>query len=365
MARKSNPLLIVEDNPDNRELLSIYLLDAGHEVDYAESGAEALEKIQTHKFDLVLLDIMMWGLNGIEVLREIRKRHSMNELPVIMVTARHESEEMVTAFELGANDYVTKPLDPQVLMARVSTHLTIGELFEANREFLGVASHDLKKPLQVTRDVIETIQDDYPPGTTDIDSLDLHERLSIITMAVDYMQRIVNDYLDISTLESETVKFAPTLLDLNTLVKDAIRNNAEYAREKEHDLVMDLQPDLPPVRGNETRLTQVMDNLIGNAIKFSPAGATTRVRTRFDDRGVLFEVRDSGPGLIPDDLKKAFNVKFASLSNRPTGGEKSTGLGLSICKRIIDLHGGDIGVCNNRPPPGATFWFRLSKANLG
>jgi len=142
-------LLVVDDNDLNREMLSRRLTRKGFEVEMAEGGRRALELIDSENYDLVLLDIMMPEVTGIDVLESVRKRFSPAELPVIMATAKTQSEDVVSALTLGANDYVTKPIDFSVLLARIDTHLKLKHLFKLKDEFLGMASHDLKNPLFV------------------------------------------------------------------------------------------------------------------------------------------------------------------------------------------------------------------------
>src|SRR5262249_22410886 len=124
-------LLVVDDNEMNRDTLSRQLERAGYEVKTAAEGLEALEMIDTQPFDLVLLDVMMPGLTGTELLKIVRAEHPANELPIIMATARDKSENMVEALSLGANDYVTKPLDFPVVLARVEAHLKMKNAAQA------------------------------------------------------------------------------------------------------------------------------------------------------------------------------------------------------------------------------------------
>lgn len=133
--------------------------------------------------------------------------------------------------------------------------------------------------------------------------------------------------------------------------------NTAYAGSKGIALHMQFEPGLPPIQGDDFRLMQVLENLLGNAIKFSPRGAHVTVSTRREDDRLVCEVADTGPG-IPEDERERLFAEYARLSNRPTGNESSTGLGLSICKELVALHDGEIG-CRNNPAGGATFWFRL------
>jgi len=357
MPQIKSKLLIVDDSSLYRELLSRRLLQEGYDVHCAADGAEGLYKIESEAFDMVLLDIMMPKPDGFEVLREVRRTHPMDTLPVIMVTANDDSQRMVKALGLGANDYFPKTLDPLVALARIAAHLAIKRLVAANRDFLGIASHDLKKPLAVILDVLETLRDEYPAGAA-VDH-ELHDMLGIALQTVRQMQQIIQDFLDLGASESGHLKLEPAPVDLNALVRQVVNNNAVHARHKEHNLTLKLDSALPLIQGDAARLAQVIDNLLGNAIKFSPRQARTIVHTRCEGSTVLCAVQDTGPGLSSDDLQKVFNTKFAKLSNAPTDGEMSTGLGLNICKQLIDLHNGQIGVYNNPHGPGAIFWFRL------
>jgi signal transduction histidine kinase len=171
------------------------------------------------------------------------------------------------------------------------------------------------------------------------------------------MQRIIKDFLDFQAMEDGNFTLERYAINLNNIANNVIESNTSYATGKSITLHADLDPELPYVSADEARLMQVAQNLVGNAIKFCPAEAQVVVTTRLENGCVMLEVRDSGPGLKPEDMDKLF-VKYARLNNKPTGGENSSGLGLAICKRMIELHGGKIGARNN-PDRGATFWFSL------
>ncbi len=357
MHQAQSVVLLVEDNSLDRKVLSRRLRQEGYAVEHATNGEEALRKIKTERFDLVLLDIIMPRLGGFQVLRETRKFYSLDALPIIMVTAGDDSEDMVLALTLGANDYLTKNMPPRVALARIATHLSLKQLALANREFLHIASHDLTRPLAELREALQTLDQRYPLGT--IVTEQAHELLALSLSTVEHMQHILTAFQDLHVIESGHIRITPHIIDLHDLIRQVVQSNAYYAQQKEHSLHLELAPELPPVQADESRLRQVIDNLIGNAIKFSPYQATTVVRTRLESDSVVVEVKDTGPGLTEQDLEKVFVTKFAQLSNRPTGGEMQTGLGLTLCKYLIDLQGGDIGVYNNPTGQGATFWFRL------
>jgi two-component system, sensor histidine kinase and response regulator len=348
-------LLVVDDNEMNRDMLSRRLQREGYNVLIAEDGYIALEMMKAQKFDLIILDVMMPGLNGFEMLPMIRQTHSLAELPVILATAKDRSDDIVEGLKLGANDYVTKPIDFPVLLARLRTHMQLQHLAQLKDEFLRIASHDLKNPLSSVMMSAHVAIDMVPPGTPMPEQI--YQMLTFIVKRSEEMRKIISDFLDFQAMEDGNLTLEPKPLNLNEMARRVVESNTDYANSKKISVEADLDQGLPEISGDESRLEQVAQNLVSNAIKFGASGDKVVVRTGVQAGSAILEVVDSGPGLSEDDMNKAF-VKYARLSNKPTGGEKSSGLGLAICKQMVELHGGRIGVRNN-PARGATFWFSL------
>lgn len=359
MEPSTGRLLVVDDNDLNREMLTRRLVRKGFEVVMAANGYEAMDEVEKSPFDLILLDIMMPGVTGLEVLEILRKRHSAAELPIIMATAKTQSEDVVAALNLGANDYVTKPIDFNVLLARVDTHLKLKNLFKLKDDFLGMASHDLKNPLFVIVCQAYLINSKVPVGS--VMTEEAMEMLNKIGVHAKNMQKIIADFLDFQAVEDGQLKLNQEMLDLAELGNRVVENFQPYAAEKEITLSFsDCTPDEKAmILGDPSRLEQVVQNLVGNALKFNPAMGNVMVEVHCRSRKVDFLVKDTGPGLSAQDLERVF-VQFGKLSRRPTGSESSSGLGLSICKKLVELHDGDIGARNN-PDGGACFWFSLSR----
>jgi two-component system, sensor histidine kinase and response regulator len=360
-------VLVVDDIQMNRLLLCRQLEQAGYQVAQAGSGQEALElvgqrpaegKRERGGFDLVLLDVMMPGMSGTEVLVELRRHFTPADLPVIMVTARDQTDDVVESLRLGANDYVTKPVDFAVLLARVGTQLRLRRLAEEKDEFLAIASHDLKNPLTVIMGCADLALMLMSRGAS---SPEIPEMLQTIRKRAGGMQRTIEDYLDFQAMEDGRLTLGRSPSELGPIVAETIAGQLGYAREKGVEVVAEPEPALPAATFDPSRIAQVVENLVGNAIKFGRRGTRVRVTARAEGGALLVEVTDSGPGLTEKDLRRLF-VKYARLSNKPTGGEKSSGLGLVICKRIVEAHGGEIGARNNEGE-GATFWFRLPVAS--
>lgn len=227
---------------------------------------------------------------------------------------------------------------------------------EQKDAFIRIASHDLKNPLlgiYGSARVLEKILE--PGGVIEDDAYDLLTRISKNALL---MQHIIEDFLDFHALEDGEITITRKPADLNTIAQNAVDHNVDYAAQKGSKILTDLTDSPPLVEADEKRIEQVVLNLLSNAIKFSPKGAKVVVRTRQKEAAVVLEIQDNGPGLTEEDKENLFK-KYARLSNKPTGGEKSSGLGLSICKQLVDLHGGDIGAENNSDG-GATFWIELS-----
>ena len=345
-------LLVVDDSKWNLDLMRVQMSKRGYEVHCAQSGFEALDLIKVYSFDLVLLDIMMPEMSGLEMLAQVRKQHSMLNLPIIMVTADDLQEHIIEALRLGANDYIVKPLDMSVAGARIQTQLTLKKLAAMKDQFIKFASHDLKKPLIVSLDIIKTLENECTPGT--VLTEDSSELLTMVHKSCENMQHVIEGFLDNGQISDNPVKI---INNLNPIVEQCVNSNIEYGKQKQVELKSELATNPPNILGNEFQIMQILDNLIGNAIKFSPSHTTTTISTRYDQNYVYVDISDEGPGLTDEDFKILFTPNKV-LSNKPTGNETSSGVGLGLSKQLIEIQSGRIGARNNAGK-GVTFWIGL------
>lgn len=343
-------ILVVDDDDLNRRLVMLTFTKLGYEVDGAASGDEAIARIARNDIDLVLLDITMPVMDGIEVLKNLRQQYTMLELPVMMFTADDQEERIVEALSLGANDYLLKPLNPSVAAARIKTQLAIASLSNLKDEFLRFASHDLKKPMLVIADVLEA----FRASTSFESGSEQDEFLGLISNTNQRMQEVVDGFLNRNQLQ-----LAPQQhnLNLDEIIMEVIQLNKAYAEKKQIEIDTVMLSGLPALKQDAFKIRQVLDNMLGNAIKFCPTGSKVTICTLVENNLVRIEVIDNGPGLTDEDLNKVFK-HGAQLSNKPTGGESSTGVGLNLCKKLIESEGGMVGAHAN-PGQGATFWFSL------
>ena len=349
-------ILIVEDEELNRDIMARRLSTGEYNIRFAEDGQKALDEVAEKKPSLILLDIMLPEIMGLQVLHALRQSFSMVDLPIIMVTAIDEDKRIVRALELGANDYVTKPVNFPILQARIQTQLSLQQLSALNKEFIATASHDLRKPLSVIHDISSQARHRLSSGEA-YDTETVLQDMTMIAQSSSYMQGIAECILDSQTSGFGQIRLTKAPLHVESVINEVIERHRERTNEKKIGLISKHNSQKLIVDADRTRITQVLDNYVGNAIKFCSAGDNISISLKQDEDSVRVEVSDTGPGLTEHDLQCLF-LQDVNLSNKPTDGESSTGLGLPICKQLIELHEGRLGAFNNEES-GATFWFAL------
>lgn len=360
---ESIPLILaVDDEPANLTLIE-RLLGPGYHVVSVTNGHDALDMLAQAPFDVVLLDIMMPGMSGLETLQRIRENPSTAYLPVILVSALMEARDISRGLELGANDYITKPIDIRVTRARIQTQLrlkrledermqTINELLAAQEmkdRLLRIASHDLKGPITNVRMVVSLLRASeslIPSGAVLLEALDA---------SANTMQTVIEDFLDTAMLQSGGLKLVFDHVNVDHVVKNLVGQYAAHASRKHIALEIDEVGGL--ICADPSRFEQALGNLISNAIKYSPEHTTVRIWSERYDGKIRVCVADQGPGIPADERDRLF-TQFGKLSNRPTGGENSTGLGLWIVKHLITLQQGQVGL-HSPPDGGSIFWIEM------
>jgi signal transduction histidine kinase len=225
-------------------------------------------------------------------------------------------------------------------------------LNELKNTFLGIAAHDLRSPIGFIRMIVHFLLD----ASDELSEAELKSFLNDIETQANYMLVFLNDLLDVTQIEAGKLNLNLESVDLDDLLRETVHRHARMAAPKGTQVL--LEPDSTgQVTADPTRLRQVVDNLISNAVKYSPPGSTVKVSVQQTEEGWRVNVQDQGPGLTAEDRQHLFQ-DFARLSARPTGGEKSIGLGLAITRRVVEAHGGKIGV-DSEPGQGANFWFTL------
>ncbi len=364
---KGRRILAVDDDRINLRIIGGILRNEGYEIAEATSGEQALEVYATFEPNLVLLDVMMPGIDGFATCRTLKKTYGDKCAPVIFVTAKSEADDVVMGFDAGGVDYLTKPFRPKEVVARIRTHLSNQQLVEqqkhlvdqlskanaAKDRFLGMCAHDLRNPLSSIRGLAE-LMDENAIG---ILTPEQKEIVQTIHGASQSMLLLVNELLDVATIEAGHLKLEKAPVSILEIVERSVHlSNIEAAKKNTRIEIVKSVGD-PIVDVDRNKIRQVVDNLINNAVKYSPRGSIVTVLIHMNETVAGFAVRDSGPGIPESERHKLFK-DYGTLSSIPTGGEKSTGLGLAICRKIIEAHNGTIGV-DNIPGRGAEFIVSL------
>jgi two-component system sensor histidine kinase/response regulator len=356
-------LLVIDDQETNIQVVGAVLGKLGFEILPATSGPEALKRLSIRRPDLILLDLLMPEMDGFELCQRIRENPDWAEIPVIFVSSADDKELIVRAFESGGVDYITKPFNHAELISRVRTHVALKsardelkQLAEDKDELIGVLTHDLKSHLGGMDMSAQVLRD----CTTELDNPQLRLMAENISNSSSLMLTFVKEFLANASAD-HGLSIKPEPISLKEAASRAVRNHQEAARRKQLVFQTVLQGNGVLVQADAAALEQVLDNLVSNAIKFSPPGRQIRVTVREPgDRYVECQVQDEGPGFTEDDKARMFR-RYARLSARPTGGEPSTGLGLSIVKKLVLAMNGELA-CESAAGNGATFAFRLPKA---
>lgn len=374
---RSATILVVDDLPANLEMMAAELGRQGHDVLVAQGGEEAIERARLVRPDLILLDVVMPGLDGFETCRRLKACDETGAIPVIFMTALTDTAQKLAGFAAGAVDYVTKPLDGAEVLARVHTHLTLSalqrQLAEQNlklqqevaareqtqaaltrsnaelEQLAYVASHDMQEPLRMIASYLQLVVQRYG------DKLDADGQ-EFIGYAVDgakRMQALINDLLAYSRLGTKARPFEP--VDTAAIVDTAIAH-LRIAIEECGAQVQ--RGELPHVSGDALQLAQLFQNLLSNAIKFrGKAPPQVRVDCEARDGEWCFAVRDNGIGISPEYFQRIF-VLFQRLHNQRE--YPGTGIGLALCKKIVERHGGRIWV-ESAPGAGTVFRFTIPR----
>ncbi len=347
MTRNENRdrVLIVDDVPANIKVLGEAIRD-DYEILVATNGEKAIELATSErKPDLILLDIIMPDIDGYEVCRRLKEDPGTADIPIIFITSKSEVDDEAKGFEAGVVDYIIKPFSLPIVRARVKTHLALKRqrdelqaLNETKNRFLGTAAHDLRNPLAAIRGLAEIILEEAMGPISE----EQREMLRMMYSTSDHMLSLVNDLLDVAVIESGKFDLKLEKGDFIEALDERIRILRPTAQKKRIDTVTQFA-GLEPFYFDRERIVQVFDNLYSNAVKFSNPGTRVEVRLTLEDTWVRLEVRDEGPGIKEADQKNMFG-EFQKFGTKTTGGESSTGLGLSIVNRIMKAHDGAVEV---------------------
>jgi two-component system sensor histidine kinase/response regulator len=374
-------ILIVDDNPQNLQVLAKILQENKYVIEFATNGEAALVWLRDKKFDLILLDINMPDMDGFEVCRKIRSNPAMNNVPVIFLSADTERESILKGFEFGAQDYVTKPFDSRELLVRVRTHLKLKdsleklenlnrsleekvaertqqlkeaneklevtnnklvELDRAKTDFLNLISHEIRTPLNGILGPLELLKDT-------VYTKDIGELIEILDMSVKRLERFSLNALLITRLKTKQFEIRKDRIELKKLLIEVVNEEKDTCLLKniqvklEHKIIDEI------ILGEVELIKKCFGNILDNAIKHSPPNGIIEISTYTEDHTIICEFKDNGKGFEPGVIDKALEL----FTTGEEYNDNRIGIGLPISSMIMEGHGGRIIIGNN--PQGGAF----------
>jgi signal transduction histidine kinase len=338
MGDATGDVLIVDDYPDAIALYEALLADDGHRVRTAQSGAEALRKVAEREPEVVLLDVSMPGMDGVEVLRRLRALRGGGPSVLMLTAARREPHAIEAGLKEGADAYLTKPIDSRELLARVRAALEtyrLKRMLDAQRrDHIAMLVHDLRHPLSSLGLIAELLESEDMTGT------ERHAAVTQIRGMCTEMARLVDGVLAASRLEAGVFSVEPRIIAVRAVIDPMLTVFTPVAARRRVTLEFDGSLDME-VRADPQKLRQALDNLVANAVKFTPKGGRVRVKVWREKGRAIFEIADSGPGIPASERETVFDRYKQGSRGRAAGG---AGLGLAIARGIAEAHHGSISV---------------------
>ncbi|WP_413174587.1 ATP-binding protein [Anabaena azotica] len=353
-------ILVVDDSLDNIFLVKTILEGEGYKISTAENGVSALEQLQTSAYDLVLLDLMMPEMDGYEVTRHIRNELNLQQyIPILLITA-HDTPNVAQGLDLGADDFIRKPVTVDELLARVRSLLRLkysiderDEIALQRQDFVSRLTHDLRTPLVAADRMLTLLQQ----GALGKLSPQMQEVISIMGRSNTNLLSMVNTLLEVYRFEAgrKTLTFQP--VNISQLLQEISGELNPLAQEKSLAINLDFVDDLntKTIIGDRLELHRLFTNLIGNAIKFTNSGSIT-LRLNYPtnvNHHLIIEIEDTGPGIPPEEQSTLFERFHQGVHNH-----SGSGLGLYLSRRIVEAHQGKISI-NSELGKGSIFIVHL------
>jgi signal transduction histidine kinase len=390
-------ILLVDDEARNLDALEAILDDPAYILLRAEDADRALRLLLDHDVAAIVLDIKMPGVSGFELAKMIKNTRRFRETPILFLTAYLvEDQDVIAGYGAGGVDYLTKPVNPQILRYKVAV---LAELFRKTRElaeandklaevnelleerveartaelersesalraagkqkdeFLAVLAHELRNPLAPIRtgiDLLVRLQDGSPKAA---------KILSTMGRQLDHIVRLVDDLLDISRLSRGFIELKKDQVDLVEIVRSTL-DTVRPLFERRDQVLSLATPASLLVKADPTRIAQILTNLLHNAAKFTPAGGRVSIELAAANGEALLNVVDSGAGISPEHIEHIFDM-FTRISRPGMNVQPGLGIGLALARRLAQLHGGTLSAFSAGEGQGARFTLRIPTLTAG
>lgn len=362
-------LLIVDDEPSNFDVLEALLFHEGYLLNYAPNAEKTLRYLERWLPDVILLDVMMPGMDGIELCRRIKTQPEWQHIPVIMVTSLTAKEDLARCLEAGADDFVSKPVDAQEIRARVRSMMRIRQqyttlqallreketMLQLREDMVNMVVHDLRHPLSVLMIACDILQ---MPNLT---ASHTRAKAAQIKTFAQELNVMVDSLLIMAKLETQQMVIHPTAVDLCDLARASVQDFQVLAKQQNVTLIERFPAVRRRIQGDELLLRRVIDNLLSNALKFSPRNTQVELVIEYPQpQTVRLVVKDQGLGVSESVRQRIFEkFEIGSLAQ----GVSQIGLGLAFCKLAVEAHAGQITVSPHEPQ-GSVFVVELNDDRL-
>ncbi|ACK69866.1 response regulator receiver sensor signal transduction histidine kinase [Gloeothece citriformis PCC 7424] len=353
LAYLRNYILAVDDNPDNLFLIKLALEQEGYRVHLVEDGLTALAQIQYAPPDLILLDVMMPGINGYEVTRRIRQNPNIPFIPILLITA-YEEPSLVQGLDVGADEFIRKPVQIDELQARVRSLLRLKHSIDQRENFVSCLTHDLRTPLLAANRMLNLIQQGVFGDVND----QMDNAVVNIIKSNDNLLTMLNTLLEVHCYEEGQKILSFISFNWLELIDEIIAELEPLAEEKGLSLTLEVNTEIPEILGDRLEIRRVITNVISNAIKYTDEGSiTVRLKQSSSGDQIIIEVEDTGIGIPPEQQDTIFE-RFRQGNHKRSG----KGLGLYLCFQIIKAHRGTIKV-QSEVDKGSIFTISLPVNN--
>lgn len=378
----SHQILVVDDTPANLKLLSSLLFEHGYQVRPVTSSLMALKSVSIEKPDLIILDVKMPELDGYEVCRRLKLDEHSRDIPVIFISALDEVGKKVIGFKAGGVDYITKPFQEEEVLIRVETHLALSrmqqelqarnaqleqeisrrkkveeellrahderrrlnELKEHNRiktEFFANISHELRTPINVIFSALQ-LYESIIKGCLDRNkSSNCHKYINTMKQNCYRLLRLANNLIDLTKIDVGYFEIYETNINIINLIENITMSVADYIESKGLSIVFDTDLEEKIIACDPDKIERIILNLLSNAVKFTHPGGKIMVSIENSIENICIKVKDTGTGIPEEKLNTIFE-RFVQVDRSLTRNHEGSGIGLSIVKALVELHGGKI-----------------------
>jgi signal transduction histidine kinase len=365
-------ILVVDDLPEKRLAFEALLAPLGQRLTLVDSGTEALRRVLQSKFDIIVLDVNIPDMDGLEVARLVREHKRYRDIPILFVSALDDPERIARAYALGAVDYISDPSVPGVVRSKLKVFIDLivaqrqGQALErermatlaaqeANRrkdDFIATLSHELRNPLAPLRNVVHLLRKRFAQEPT------IETACGVLERQVSRMTVLIDDLSDVARITQGKIRLERVRTDLREVLATCVESTQPLITQRRQTLSVEIGTDPLWVDGDAVRLAQVFSNLLTNASKYTPENGGIWLEAKPSLSTVQISVRDNGIGVEPEMLTRVFDL-FVQSERSVVHRQGGLGIGLALVKELVQMHDGRVELSSEGVGQGTLVRVRL------